>query len=195
MRVPWRALECGNYAVEIRLTSASRHRGNGGIRHIHTGFGRLQNTCCVDATGIVGVEVNRDADCFLERFHQFLRRKRTANARHVLDRKHVRAHFFQLLRELHVIAERIFVTLGVEDIAGVADRAFADRARLLAHGFHRHNQIGRVVKTVENTKDVHAAGGGVPDEAAHNFVGVIRVTDGIAATEEHLEADVGDALA
>ena len=51
-----------------------------------------------------------------------------AQARHVLDGQDVRAHALQLLRHAHVVVERVLVALRVEDVAGVADGRFADRA-------------------------------------------------------------------
>ena len=55
------------------------------------------------AAGVVGVEMDRDADLLAKRLHQLLGGVGPAQPRHVLDGQHVRAHFFQFLGHADVI--------------------------------------------------------------------------------------------
>ena len=119
----------------------------------------------------------------------------TAQAGHVFYREDVRTHFFQLLREADVVFQRILRALGIENVAGVADRSLANAARVFSHRFHRSAHVRKVVQRVENPEDIHAALGGVFDETSHDIRRVVRVADGIRAAQEHLEADVRNPLA
>ena len=66
----------------------------------------------------------------------------------------------QLLGEVDVVVERIFRAVGVEDVAGVADRAFGELA-----GFdHRVDGDAHVldpVQAVEDAEQIDAACGGL----------------------------------
>ena len=86
----------------------------------------------VEAAGVVRVKVNRDFDFFLQRFDQFVSGVGLAEAGHVFDGKKMSAELFELLGHRDVILQRILRARVVEDIAGVADRGFADAA-----GFER----------------------------------------------------------
>ena len=187
--VPRRVLQRGNNRVQVRLAGRAGHGRNGEIDDVHVRVGGFEYGAGVHAAGVVRVEMDRDADFFLQGLDQLIRRIGPAQSRHVLDRENVRAHLFQFLRELDVILQRVLRASRIEDVAGVADRRFANRVRLL-HRLHRDREIRRVVERVEHAEDVHALRGGVPDEAGHDVVGVIRVAHGVRAAKEHLETDV-----
>ena len=136
------------------------------------------------------VEMDRQAHLILQRLHQLLRRKGPHQARHVLDAQHVRTHLFQFLGQAHVVLQVILVAFRVQDVAGVAQRAFADGVRLLAHGIHRRLQIGQVVQRVKDAEDIHAVLRRVLDEALHHVVRVVGVAHRVRAAEEHLQQDV-----
>jgi hypothetical protein len=70
----------------------------------------------------------------------------TAQAGHVFHREDVRSHFFQLLREADVVFQRILRALGIEDVAGVADRSLANAVRVLSHRLHRGAHVREVVQ-------------------------------------------------
>ena len=101
------------------------------------------------------------------------------------------AHFFQLAREFHVVFQRILVAFRIEDVARVTHGRLAHRVRPM-DGFHGHAQVGQIIERVEDSENIHAAGGGVFDEAGDDVVGIIGITDGVAAAKEHLETDVGN---
>ena len=142
----------------------------------------------------MGVEMHRHSDLFAEGFDECPRRKGAAEPGHVLHRQHVRPHFFQLLGKADVVFERILRASRIEDIARVAECAFAN-ALGFAHRFHRGFHVRQVVQRIENAEDIHAAIGGVLDEAGDDIRRVVRIADRIRATQEHLEADIGNPLA
>ena len=84
--------------------------------------------------------------------------------------------------------------LGVEDVAGVADRRLAERPGL-ADGLERQLHVGHPVERVEDAEQVDPGGGGLLDERLDDVVGIARVADRVGAAEQHLEEDVGDLLA
>ena len=99
------------------------------------------------------------------------------------------AALLELLGKIHVVVERILRPLRIEHVAGVADRRLADRAAL-QHRVDRHLHVRHPVEWVEHAEHVDAAGGRFLHEGLHDIVGVIRVADGIARAQEHLEEDV-----
>ena len=149
----------------------------------------------VEAGGVVGVEMDGDADFLLEGGDQLVGGVRFAQAGHVLDGEDVGAHALEFLGLGDVVFQRILVALRVDDVAGVADRRLAERLAVFAHGLHGHLHVGQIVERVEDAEDVHAGVRGVFDEAGDDVVRVIRVADRVGAAEEHLEADVRDFFA
>jgi len=136
-----------------------------------------------------------NADFLLQRADQLPRGVRFAQAGHVLDGKDVRAHAFDFLRLVDIIFQRILVALLVVDVAGVTDCRFAEHLAMIACGFHGHLHVGQVVERVEDPEDVHAGVRRVFHETGDHIVRIVRVTDCVRATEEHLEAEVRDLFA
>ena len=120
----------------------------------------------------MGVEVEREVGLGAESFKQGTGRERTAEAGHVLDRDKMRPHFFQLPGQLDVIFERILGAVGIKDVAGVADSAFAHGVRF-AHGFHGRAHVREVIERVEDAEDVHSTLRCVADEARYDIRRVI----------------------
>ena len=56
-------------------------------------------------------------------------------------------------------------------------------------------RLGRPVEGVEDAEQVDAGLGRLLDERADDVVGIIRVADGVGGAQQHLEEDVGHALA
>jgi hypothetical protein len=72
-------------------------------------------------------------DLLLERLDQGARGRGLEQARHVLHARDVTAGGLQLLGETDIVAQRVLGAVGVENVAGVADRALGQLAGL-AHG-------------------------------------------------------------
>jgi hypothetical protein len=110
----------------------------------------------------MGVEVDRQADLVLERgistggggFQE---------ARHVLEPQHMGAGGLQLLGHGDVVLQVVFRAVGVEDVAGVADRAFADLAGL-QHRIHRDAHVLDPVEAVEDAEDIDPLSAACMDE-------------------------------
>ena len=94
-----------------------------------------------------------------------------------------------------VVRQIVLVALGVEDVAGVADGRLAHRAPVVEHRLHGRVQVLGVVEAVEDAEDVHAVLDRTAHEALDHVVGIVGVAHGVGAAQQHLEADVGDALA
>ena len=136
------------------------------------------------------MEMDGDADLLFQGVDEVVGGLRFAEAGHVLDAEDVRAHFLKLLRLRDVVVEVVFRAGGIEDVAGVADGGLADGFPVLADGLHGDLHVRQVVQRVEDAENVHPAVGGVLDETGDDVVGIVRVTDGVGAAEEHLEKDV-----
>ncbi len=85
--------------------------------------------------------------------------------------------------------------VGIEDVAGVADRRFADArwCRSRTASIATFMFVGRVQR-VEDAEDVDAVVRAPLDERADDVVRVVRVADGVARAQQHLEQDVRDPL-
>ena len=106
----------------------------------------------------------------------------------------MRAHLFEFLRKLHVVLERIFVALFVEEIAGVTNRAFANGVGVL-HGLHRGLEVGQVIERIKDPENIHAVLGRMFHKRLYDVVRIIGVTHRVGAAEEHLETNVRHGLA
>ena len=180
--------------AQAGLRGQARHGVHGGVDRIHAGLDRGQDAGAGDARGVVGVEVDRQADLVLERLDQGAGGRGLEQARHVLDAQDVAAGGLQLLGEADIVAERVLGAVGVEDVAGVADRTLGELAGL-AHGVDRDPHVLDPVQAVEDAEQVHAGVGRLLDEVADDIVGVVGVADAVGAAQQHLQEQVGDALA
>ncbi len=82
---------------------------------------------------------------------------------------------------------------GIENIAGIADRALGELA-CLANGIDRDTHVLDPVEAIENTKEINAVGGPA-HEIFHHIVGIIGVADAIGAAQQHLGQKVWRPLA
>jgi hypothetical protein len=138
----------------------------------------------------MGVEMDRQVHRVLERGDQHGGGGGFQQARHVLQAQHMRARGLQLLGHGDVVLQVVLRAVGVEDIAGVADRAFADLARL-QHRVHRDAHVLDPVEAVEDAEDIDAAFGGCMHEFLHHVVGIGGVAHAVGPAQEHLRHDVG----
>jgi len=106
----------------------------------------------------------------------------------------VSSHYFQLLRHIDVILERIFIAIGAKNITRVANSRFADRVRILTNRIHGDLEIRQIIKRVEDAENIHPALGGVFNEAANHIVGIVGIAHTVGTAKEHLKAYIGDAL-
>ena len=188
-RVEWRVANGVDDRVEIGLAGEAGERGEGGIHHAGAALGGFERAGQRRPRRVVGVEVDRDADFSTQRRDQLARGKRLTEPRHVLDGEHMGPRLLELLRELHVVVERILRPLWIEDVAGVADSRLTDRTAL-DDGVDCHSHVRHPVERVEHAKHVDSTGRRLLHERLHDVVGVVRVADGIARPQQHLEEDV-----
>src|SRR4051812_35651680 len=69
------ALEGGHQGFHRRLRGETGHRGNSGVDDIHARLGGEEKRRDLAASGVVRVEVDRDADLLAEDADQIARRK------------------------------------------------------------------------------------------------------------------------
>ena len=143
----------------------------------------------------MGVHVHRQVEPAAQRADQCRCGLRPQQPGHVLDRQDVRAGVDDLLGQLQVVVERVEVLGRVGQVAGVAHRDFGDGRAGFADRVDRRAHRLDVVQRVEDAVDVDPDGGGLLDEGVGDGLGVRRVADGVAAAQQHLQADVGHCLA
>ena len=193
-RVARVAGQSGGNAAEIGLAGEPAHGIEGAVHRITACIHGGEHAGGGNAAGVVGVEVDGQANLLLQGPHQLGGGARLADAGHILDAENVCAVLLQRLRHFQVIGQIELGPRGVEEIAGVADRALADRAGL-DHGIHRHPHIVDGIQRVEDAENIDAFLGRLLHEIAHDVVGVIGVAHRIGRAQQHLEGDVGDGRA
>lgn len=140
------------------------------------------------------MQMDGQADLVFERRDQLFRRIGLEQARHVLDAQHMRTALFDFLRQIYVVAQRIFVALGIEDVAGVADRGLAQLS-LVQHLVHGDLHAGQPVERIEHAEHIDARPGRLAHERAYKVVRIIGVADQAGAAQQHLKWDIRDFLA
>lgn len=143
----------------------------------------------------MGVQVDRQAELAAQRRYEGRGGRGAQQARHVLDGQDVCARFYDLFGQAEVVIERVEALARVGQVRGVAEGDLGDRRSGGAYGVDGRAHLAHVVQRVEDAEDVDAGGGGLLDEGVGHLGRVGRVADGVAAAQQHLEADVGDGLA
>ena len=191
--VPLRSLQGGHQRIQRGLAGKTRQRGAGGIHHIHTGLGGHQQGRHLIAGGVVGMQVDGDADLLLQGGHQLLGGVGLQQAGHILNGQHMGATVLQLLGKVHIVFQSVLILAGIQNVAGVAHGGL-QQLILVQHLVHGHLHAGDPVQRVEHTEHVDAPLRRLLDKAADQIVGIVGIAHQIGATQQHLERDVGDLL-
>ena len=188
--VPLGSLQCRHNGVEGGLAGHAGHGGDGAVHHVHTGLGSQQAGGHLVAGGVVGVELDGDADLLLQRGDQLLGGVGLQNTGHILDGQHMSAAMLQLLGHLHIVVQRVFVSLGIQNVAGVADGSLTDLA-LIEHLVHGDFHAGDPVQGVEHPEHIDAGTCGFLDEFPDNVIGIVGIAHGVGAPQQHLQQKIG----
>ena len=184
--VPLGAFQRGDHSVHGGLAGQGGHGGDGGVHNVHTGFGGHQQGGDLVGGGVVGVQVDRQADLLLPGGDQLLGRIGLEQTGHILDSQQVSAALLQLLCYVDIILERVTVMGGIQNVAGVAHGGLAQLA-LLQHLVHGDLHAGDPVQGIEHAEYVDAGLCGLLDEGADQVIGVVGIAHGVGAAQQHLE--------
>ena len=193
-RVTIRESQHLNNVIEVWLAGSARKWSHRGVSDIQISFGRFQNRSCLNTSGVVRVEVNRNAHFFLQSLNQRVRGGRFAEAGHVFDGQNVGSHVLKFFGQANVVLEVVLSAVRVRDVAAVTDGRFANRAAFNDR-VHRDLHIGRPVKRVEHAEHVDAAGGRFFHEFTDNVVRVVGIADRIGCSQQHLKQNIRNAFA
>ena len=127
-----------------------------------------------NAAGVMGVEMDRQAHFLFQRAHQKPRACGLQQPRHIFQPQNMRPRRAQFAPARHIVIQIILRARRIKNIAGVADRAFADLARL-HHGIHRHPHVFHPVQAVKHPEHIHANQSRLLDKSLHHIVGIIGV--------------------
>jgi len=170
-----------------RLRVAEGKRHGGGVDDVHPALDRLQVCHRSEPADVVTVELDGDFDLGLETADELLGVERAQQGGHVLDADGVGAHVDQLMSDLQVVVERMHGR----------DRVHHGGLEVLARLFDGRGgglEVAHVVEGVEDAEDVDAVLRRLVDEAAHDVVAVVAVTDEVLAAQQHLQRCVRDVL-
>ena len=189
--VPLLTLEGGDHRIEGGLAGEGGHGVHGAVHNVHPGLGGHEVSGHLVARGVVGVEMDGDADLPFKGGDQLFGGVGLEQAGHILDAQDVRPPLFQLLGHIDIILQGVLVPFRVQNVAGVADGGLADLV-LLEDLVHGHFHAGDPVEGVEDAENVNAGAGRLPDEFPDEVVWVVGVAHGVGPPEEHLEGNIGD---
>ena len=164
------------------------------IHCIHTGFGRRQNGGPRNARGVMGMEMNGKANFLLQSANQSLGRRGLQQSRHIFESQHMRTGSFQLLGHRNIVFQIIFCAIGIQNITGVTDRAFADPIRF-DHSVHSDAHIFHPIEAVKHAEDVHTRLCCLSYKELHHIVRIVGIAHPVAGAQKHLGHDIGHARA
>ncbi len=162
-----------------------------GVDRVHAGLDGRQVGGQLATRRVVGVQVHRQVEFRTQRGHQLRRGRRAQQPGHVLDGEHVRTGIDDLLGQPQIVVQRVQLLVRVGQISRVAQRHLGDRLPGRPDGLDGRAHLLDVVERVEDAEDVDAGVGGLLHEVLGHLGRVRRVADGVAATQQHLQADVG----
>ena len=149
--------------AEAGLRGVAGERVHRRIDRIDAAVDRRQHRRRRQARRVVRVEMDRQVGRLAQRLEQHARRRRLQQPGHVLDGDDMGAGLLQLLGQRDIVFEVVFGARRIEDVAGVADRRFAELV-LGAHRVHRDAHVLDPVEAVEHAEQVDAAGRRLRDE-------------------------------
>ena len=187
--------EGGNQGGHRRLGGGAGQGCGGGVDSIGTGVGGGQVGGQLTTRGVVGVHVHGQVEFAAQGGDQLGRRGRAQQAGHVLDGQNVGAGFDDLLGQLQVVVQGVELLPRVGQITGVRHGDLGDAGAGLQDGVDGRAHLGDVVERIEDPEDVHAGLGGLLHKRAAHRIGVRGVTDGVAATQQHLDVHIRHGLA
>ncbi len=126
--------------AERRLRCIARQRIHRAIDRVDTRIRRREDRSAGHAACVMGVEMNGQPHLFFEGADQHARSGGFEQAGHVLEAQHMRACRLQFAGHADIVFEVVFRAVGVEDVARITDRAFADFAGL-QNRIHRHAHV------------------------------------------------------
>ena len=182
-RVAHGTLERGDEGFRRGLGGAVGERGERGIHDVHAGHRRHEIDHVARAAGVVGVQVDGNADGLLQALDEGVGVHRQQEVRHVLDAQGVRAHLLQLAAELDKIV------LVVDGRNGIG-KSRLDLSTVFLGGLDGLLQIAHVVERVENADDVDSVFNALGAELVHHVVGIVLVAENVLTAEEHLQLRV-----
>ena len=188
-------VRCGRHDRGQRgLAGRTRQRCRRAVHRACPGLPCRQIRGELTAGRVMGVHMHRQIEPRTQRRYQRRRGLRPQQPGHVLDRQHMRARIDDLLGQLQVIVQRVKVLAGVGQVTGVAHRDFGYRRACFAHGVDRRTHRLDVVQRVEDPVDVDPGRRRLVDERLRDRLWIRGVADGVAPTQQHLQADVGHRL-
>ncbi len=187
---PFGVVGRGDDRRQRRLRGGAGHRRHRPVHRVRTGLDRGEVGGELAARGVVGVDVHRQVELPAQGRHQLRRGRRPQQAGHVLDGQDVRAGVHDPLGQAQVVVEGVELLGRVGQVGGVAQGHFRDGRPGLPYRLDGGPHLVDVVEGVEDAEDVDTGGRRLLHERVGHLGGVRRVAHGVAAAQQHLQADV-----
>jgi len=189
LRIPFTAPQGGYDRVQIGLRGQSRQGRKRRVYDIHARLARHQQGSLAVSRRVVGVQVDGNAQFFLERLYQFVGGKWLEESSHVLDGQDMGAHFLQFPGKGDIVFQGVLVSLGIAYVTGVANGCLAYLAGF-QNGVHGDPHAFGPVKGVKDPEDIDPGFGRGCHETLHHVVRIVGIAYGIGTAQQHLEQDI-----
>ena len=137
----------------------------------------------------MGVEVDGQPHLLFQRLDQHTCSCWFQQTRHVFKPKNMGSGGLKLFCHADIVFQIILRAIRVQNVARVANRAFADFVRVL-YSIHRDPHVLDPVQAVENTEHVDASLGSLFDEGLNDIVGVVGIAHTVGGAQQHLRHQV-----
>ena len=168
--------------AEIGLGGEAGHRIDRAIDRIRACLDGGEHACGADATGVVRVKVQWQADFLFQGPHQDAGRMRLAQPAHVLDAQDMGAHGLELGRKLQVITQVVLGFLRIREVAGIAEGRLAQSSAAPDRLDSDLHVLGPV-QAVEDPEDIDTGLSGLLDKVAHDIVRIVGVAHRVGRAE------------
>lgn len=184
------ALEGVDDGTHGRLRGSSRHGIGGTVNSICSSVSTLKHGGDSSTGSVVGVDVNGEVrELLADGTNKDLSSLGLEETSHILNGKNVDALIHKLADKVQVVLKVVLAASGVRDISGVADDGLNDTAGR-SDSVNSKTHVLKVVERVEDTEDIHTGALGLLTELEDHVIRVAGVSNGVGATEKHLEWDV-----
>ena len=184
--VSFGALEGHDQGFNGRLRRPHGIGGKTGVGYVQAGLCRLEKGHGGHAAGVVGMQLDGDADGLFDGLHQVKGVVGGKQSGHVLDAEGIGSHLLQDLglldevvqvedRPAHVRFRNRVADTGLEVLPFVLD------------GLHGRLKVALVVDGVKDPENVYPLIGGMVDKGRYHVVRVVPVSHQVLPAQEHLE--------
>ena len=131
----------------------------------------------------MSVQLDRDVGSSLESLNELLRVVRKKQTGHIFDAEGIRAHLFDLARDVHPV----ILCISIAKCVGKRDLSVS---ALFLCGFNGSLKVSEVIETVKDTDPVDSVRDGLLDKIFNYVITVVAVAEKVLSAQKHLHGSL-----